>query len=217
MSNQVELTEEEIIAKYNELQSKKREQQKEKEESYVTLRNQIVLESFKEVKELKDVMQHKHASIMSNMFGFREVMNDYGDLSKKSKGGFSIVDDSGTKKMTLRFRSIGEFDERAEAAEQHIRTFLSKEIEVSSASAYKLVIGLLERTKGKLEYSRVMQILKYENDFTDPDWRKGCELLKESFQTTDTKYYVEFEEKDEEGKWQRVELNFSAFNYPPKA
>ena len=148
------------------------------------------------------------------MLGFKELMDEFGDLPKRSKGGFSIMNDSQNLKVTLRYRNIGDFDERADLAEAHIRHFLEQKIKTTSSNAFKLIIALLERSKGKLEYSRVMLILKYENEFEDEDWKRGCELLKESYQINDSKYYLEFEQKNEDGVWKRIDLSFSSFSYP---
>ncbi|MFD1820647.1 DUF3164 family protein, partial [Pseudarcicella hirudinis] len=163
--------------------------------------------------DMYETMKTAHGNIMSNMLGFRELMNEFGDLPKNSQGGFSILNKEGNLKTILKIRKIGEFDERADLAEQHIRIFLEKEIKASSPDAYDMILALLERKKGKLEYSRVMTILQYESRFTDQDWKKGCELLKESFRVIDSKYYLEFEQRDENGVWQRIDLNFASFQY----
>ncbi|MFC0186024.1 DUF3164 family protein [Pseudarcicella hirudinis] len=119
--NKVELTDSELEALYAERQNAKRKQAEEKRDSYESLRHQVVTDSVKYAVDMYETMKTAHGNIMSNMLGFRELMNEFGDLPKNSQGGFSILNKEGNLKTILKIRKIGEFDERADLAEQHIR------------------------------------------------------------------------------------------------
>ena len=55
-----------------------------------------------------------------------------------------------------------------------------------------------------------MNLLKHEDKYNDPRWLEGLRLIKESFSNHFKGYSYEFHFKNESGKWQKLELNFSA-------
>jgi hypothetical protein len=204
-----------LIATAKQIEEQEKAQAVERKKSYEEIRHATVTDCLKKVRGLASQMREYHSSMMPNVMAFGELMREFGDMPKKSKGGFSIMNDAQTERVTLHLRKIGEFNELADMAEQHIKDFLEREIKSSSPDAYELIITLLERKKGKIEYSRAMQILQYESKFNDPDWKKGCELLKQSFNITSSKFYLEFEQKNENGSWERIDLNFASLVYAP--
>ena len=72
-------------------------------------------------------------------------------------------------------------------------------------------MGFLEKNQdGDLEYSDVMNLYKHENEFNDPRWKEGLKLIKESFSNHLKGYGYEFKVKADDGKWQKLYLNFSS-------
>ena len=205
------LNDEEVEALYKERKAKQKEQDTIKRDAYYAMKFDLVFTSVDMASYLQQTMKSFHEKTMNDLLAFRELMNEYGDLPKKSKGGFSIDNEDLTKRVRLKFKTLGDFDERANLAESHIRNFFERTLKEVDPKTFEILMKLLERKKGKLEYSRVMQILSFEEVYEDSDWRTGCRLLKESFQETGTKYYIEFEEKDDNGNWKIVNLNFSSY------
>jgi hypothetical protein len=204
------MTHEEIEALYKQSLEEKNKEREAKKADYVALRNSTVNENMALVHKLSVELANAHAKIMQDMIAFREVMNEFGDLPKNSKGGFSIENEDNNARVRLKIRVLGDFDERADLAEQHLRAFFEKTLKISDPVTFDMIMKLLERKKGKLEYSRVMQILSFEDKYTDADWKTGCKLLKESFRQTGSKNYLEFEFKDENNQWLPIALNFSS-------
>lgn len=151
---------------------------------------------------------HQHAKAL--LLTFREDSRQYaGMIRANSKGGYSI--ETPTAKAVLKFQNKMGFDERATLAEELINDFLTSTVKKRDLAIYELLMDLLKRdAKGKLEPQRVMEIIKHEDRFEDERWTKAIKLLKESYQIQGSKYYMEFSVKDEDGKWQLLNLNFSA-------
>lgn len=179
-------------------------------EAYQQLKHDTVNKMCAEAVLLSSSLFTFHEAAMKELTGFREIMNQYGDLPANSKGGFSISNEDDTFRCRLKFQNLGDFDEKAEIAESHIRSFFERTLMKTDKNSYELVMKLLERKKGKLEYSRVMEILSFEDRYDDEGWKKACQLLKESFHHTGTKNYLEFEQKDENGVWKKINLNLSS-------
>ena len=210
------LSDDEIETLYLQHKAEKEKQSEDKRKAYEELRNSVVSDCIAQANEMSSKMKLYHSKMMPTMLAFGDLMREFGDMNKKSKGGFSIMSDDCNSRVTLHRRNIGEFNELADMAENHIGEFLERSIKTASANAYELIVTLLERKKGRIEYSRAMQILTYENKFDDADWKKGCELLRQSFVVTSSKYYLEFEVKNEEGAWERIDLNFASLTYLPE-
>ncbi len=204
------LSDEELEAAYQKRLAEKKEREQKNRSSYLSIKQNTVLTAINKALELEEKLAECHQSIMDNLLAFKELMNEYGDLPKNSKGGFSIENEEGDKKVRLKLRLLGDFDERADLAETHIRAFFEKTLKQTDLTTFEILMKLLERKKGRLEYSRVMQILSFEDRFIDKDWLDGCRLLKESYRNTGSKSYIEFEVKDEQGDWRTLNLNFSS-------
>ena len=70
-------------------------------------------------------------------------------------------------------------------------------------------MSLLERKKGELDIQLVQKLYAMENRFQDENWKRGIELLKESFQSSHSKDYINFEQRNASGEWQNINLQFS--------
>jgi len=213
--NGVKLTDEQLDAIVKQRATEKQKALAAKREDYERFREHIVVSAVNGALQMQDILTVGHSDMISDMLTFREMMQEFGDLRKNSLGGFTLKSNDDTMKVSLKIRNIGEFDERADIAEGHIKDFFERTLKQADPNSFDMLMSLLERKKGKLEYSRVMKILKYEDRYEDEGWKKGCELLKDSYKNVDTKPYLEFEKKDENGVWQPINLNFSSYFYKP--
>jgi Protein of unknown function (DUF3164) len=189
-------TRQELLAQLKELE----EQERGERVAYELMKSELVDTLCNQALGTEEGVKKLHENSMKQLMAFREVMNDYGDLPKNSKGGFSIANDR--FKARLKIHNLGDFDERANIAERTLK--------VTDENSFELIMKLLERKKGKFEYARVMEILSYEDKYQDADWKMGCKLLKESFNHTGTKIYMEFEQKMEDGSWRKINLNLAS-------
>lgn len=214
---EIELTDEQLDALLAKRAKAKKESEARKKAEYEKLREDIVVNAVEQAKHLHSVLKYGHKEIIADLLSFRELMIENNDLRKNSLGGFSLKSNDDAMKVSLKVQSIGEFDERADMAEVHIRDFFERRLKTNDPQVFEQFMELLERKKGKFEYSRVMKILQNEALYDDEAWKNGCSLFKESFKVTSSKVYVELAEKDEFGNWQTINLNFSSFDYDDDA
>lgn len=140
-----------------------------------------------------------------------KALEDYGKMPKKSKGGFSITSQDGQFRVTRRRDTEPVFDERSEKAIELIKDFLGDVVKKRDVKMYEILISLIARNKNQdLEYSEVMNLLQHEDKFTDTRWTEGLRLIKESYSNHLKGYGYEFKRKGADGKWQRIDLNFSS-------
>lgn len=209
-NNIASLTDEQLEAAYHLRQKVRREKKETEQKAYLSMKNEAVDLMIARAKTTEDYIKNLHSTCFREIEGLRSVMQEYGDIRKNSKGGFSVMNEDSTKRVRYKFRNIGDYDERAELGIDKIQAFFDKTLKPTNPTMYDMMLKTLQRKEGKLEYSRVAELLSFKDKFEDEDWTRGCELLEESFVNTGSKYYIEFEQKDENGKWKMLNLNLSS-------
>lgn len=210
VANNIEqLTDEQLEAAYLFRQKQKKEKADQERVAYEVMRHELVEKLASQAISLERVMSNFHAEASKEMDAFYDLMKTYGDVRGNSKGGFSIENRDDTYRVRRSFRQLGDFDEKADMAEELIRSFFERTLKSSDPNAFEMLMDLLERKKGKMEYSRVLKILSFRDRYSDPDWLKACDLLAESYKNTGSKHYLEFEVKVD-GEWRRVNTNLSS-------
>jgi hypothetical protein len=149
---------------------------------------------------------------MSRMNEFRAALLEYGDIRKgeANKGNYEIKNES--FKITFSSQVNKRFDERSELAEEKLKSFLSKTIKKRDRDTHDLVLSLLERNakSGDLDISNIQRLYKMEDRFEEQDWKDAIRLFKESYNAEETKTYIRFFYKDENGAWKALPLSFPA-------
>lgn len=157
--------------------------------------------------ELAEFKQFCHINMDQNA----TALESYGKIRSNSKGGFSITNSDDTMKVTRRRDTEPVWDERSGKAVELIKDFLTDTIKKRDMKMFEILMSFLERnSKGDLEYARVMDLYKHEDKFDDERWKEGLRLIKESFSNHLKGFAYQFSFKGDDGKWQKVELNFSS-------
>lgn len=158
-------------------------------------------------KELGEFKQYCHIEMENQAVKLAE----YGKIRGNSKGGFTVTNSDDTMRITRRRDTEPTWDERSTKAVELIKDFLSDTIKKRDVKLYEILIGFLEKNGiGDLEYSSVMNLYSHEDKFDDERWKEGLRLIKQSFSNHFKGYGYEFKFKEEDGKWQKIILNFSS-------
>ncbi|WP_312296850.1 DUF3164 family protein [Chryseobacterium sp.] len=153
------------------------------------------------LKELTHTKMEKH----------QEKLNNYGMIRSNSKGGFSLMHSNKTVRIKRRRDTQPIWDERSTKALELIQAFLYDTVKKRDKDLFEMLIGfLVKNKKGDLDYASVMNLLSHETRFDDPRWKEGLRLLKQSYSNFLKGYQYDFEKQNTEGKFERIELNFSA-------
>ncbi|GEN71602.1 DUF3164 family protein [Chryseobacterium lathyri] len=147
----------------------------------------------------------------SKMEKHQEKLNEYGKIRSNSKGGFSLMHSDKKLRIKRRRDTQPTWDERSTKALELIHAFLYDTVKKRDKDLFEMLIGfLVKNKKGDLDYASVMNLLSHETRFNDPRWKEGLRLLKQSYSNFLKGYQYDFEKQNEEGKYERIELNFSA-------
>lgn len=204
-TNQIEVMEPQIIGT-QEQKNKERTQRLAKKRDYEDLRNSTIVELCSEAMQLNNDLKSFKKKSFSSMQTIWEMLKEYSSRHADGKGNFKIEFED--LRVTYKRQGKATFDERSHQAEKHIIDFVNAKFD-SDKDTRDLIMSLLERKKGELDIYLVQKLYAMEDRFEDQNWKKGIELLKESYQYTHSKDYIGFEQRDEKGQWNSINLQFS--------
>ncbi len=212
MNTEIEsLTTEELKAMVAEREKNELAKKEAEKKAYEHEREMVVINNMAKAKEIAQMLNEFKAHLHLCMEDQQAKLNSYGNINKNSKGGFSITTQDGQLRIRRTRATEPTWDERSTKAIELIKDFLGDTIKKRDKNLYEILISFIARNdKGELEYSRVMDLLQHEAKYQDPRWVEGLKLIKESYAIHFKGYGYDFQIKDEQGKWKRVELNFSA-------
>lgn len=142
----------------------------------------------------------------SDMQALWEMLKEYSARHADGKGNFRIEFEN--YRVSYKRQGKPTFDERSHQAEKHIIDFVNSKFK-DDKDTRDLVMSLLERKKGELDINLVQKLYAMEDRFQDENWKRGIELLKESYSYSHSKDYIGFEQRDEKGEWKPINLQFS--------
>ena len=199
---------EQILAKKKKDESTKLEKEKKQ---YEAERDETIFKVINTATKLAEELTGFKTFCHLEMDNQQAKLEGYGKIRSNSKGGFSITNTDDTMRVTRRRDTEPVWDERAGKGVQLLKDFLGDTIKKRDEKLYDILIGFLERNdKGDLEYSRVMELYKHEDKFTDERWKEGLRLIKEGFSNHLKGFGYEFKIKAADGKWTGILLNFSS-------
>lgn len=206
-----QLSTDDLRAALEQREAKERKAKERARESYEKEREAIIHTLCQDAERLESRMAEFKRVAMDAMSGLHDLMLDYGDAKRHSQGNFSIKSEDGTFKIQFSRNRIFEFDERAEAAEQHIREYLSDKVKKRDKIDFEMISTLLERDGNqKFDPRAIQKLYRFEKQIKDERFQRGCELFKEAYKEVRTATYIRFYQRQEGGKYEAINLNFSA-------
>lgn len=131
--------------------------------------------------------------------------------TKPSKGNFTFYNFDRSIKVEVSIQEKIEFDDLTiQACKDKLDQFLNKNVESKDAFIKQLVLDAFETSRGKLDAKKVMSILKYKSKIKNPLFQEAMDLLGKSIRRPDSKTYFRIWIKDDQGKYQNIDLNFSS-------
>lgn len=211
MSKSIEDMTDKEIEQYLKQKKKKQQQKLEREKkAYEKKRDMLIKRLVTQSLELHTSLAKFKKECDEEMEQQHERLDEYGLIRGNSKGGFSITDQEDQYRIIRTFDSKPRWDERAEKAEQLIREFFNTTIKKRDKKLAEMLLSYMTKDKaGNLRYSSVMKLIQHEDKYEDERWREGIRLLKDSYNSSFSKYYYHIQVRNEQGEWENIELNFS--------
>jgi len=184
----------------------------------------VPIEQIKEVDLLRDdfVMKAVEAAQYENdaLADFKkkltEDMNAFLDLSAEQygvklgggKGNIQLTSFDGKYRITREISERIEFDERLQAAKALVDECLNEWTKFASSEVRTLIYHAFEPDKtGRINTKRILGLRKLKIEH--PTWMRAMEAIGDAITVTGSCVYHRFYERDEQGKYQQINLDFS--------
>lgn len=125
-----------------------------------------------------------------------------------NKGNITLFSFDGKYKIVRQIQDSIRFDERVQAAKIIIDECVrSWSAEVNDYLKTLILDAFQVDKEGKISTGRVLGLRRLAID--DPKWLEAMDAIAESINIVDSKRYVRFFERDSEGKYQAISLDFA--------
>jgi len=130
--------------------------------------------------------------------------------SEKYKGNYTFFNFDRSIKIERSVNETITYDEAlGMAAKEIFMNFISTSVTSSKDWVKGLILDAFETKGGKLDPKRITLLMRHEDRANDPEYSRGCSLLKKAERRPDSKIYHRISLKDEAGEYKAIELNFS--------
>jgi hypothetical protein len=130
---------------------------------------------------------------------------------KKTKGNFTWYNFNRSIKIEVSVNERIEFDDLGIiACKDKLDEFLNNNVEAKNEFIKQLVMDAFETSKGKLDTKKVMGLLRYRSKIKAKAFQEALDLIEKSIRRPDSKTYFRIWAKNEEGKYENLDLNFSS-------
>lgn len=172
-------------------------------------RDAVVTSLIEKVKTVQQQLKDFKALAFGDIEAFIELsLEQYGVHAGGDKGNITLYSFNGHYKITRQIQDSIRFDERLQAAKVLIDECIQS-WSVDSNDHIKILINdafQVDR-EGKISTGRVLGLRRHNID--DSKWIQAMEAISDSIKIVDSKSYVRFYERDNDGKYQPISLDFA--------
>lgn len=144
----------------------------------------------------------------------KEINEEYKAVNNKvknTKGNYTWYNFDRSVKIEVNINEQVRFDEaKIAAARELFDKFIEKNVQGTDDVVRQLINSAFANTKGGLDSKRVLSLLRYRTKIKDKQFHAALDLIQDSISRPSSKRYFRIWAKDMEGKYQNIELNFSA-------
>lgn len=173
------------------------------------VRDCLVIDLVGQVKEEQERLKKLKAIVFAEIGAFVDLSLKQFDVQiGGNKGNITLFSFDGKYKIVRQIQDTLRFDERLQAAKILIDECIQSWSESSNDHIKTLILDAFQVDKeGKISTGRVLGLRRH--NFDDPKWLQAMDAIAESINIVDSKRYVRFYERDEDGKYQAISLDFA--------
>lgn len=138
---------------------------------------------------------------------YEQMLIDAKIVPGDRKGNYTLYNFDKSVKIEVNVSDRIEFGEEINFAQQKLNEFIQVKTEGSDNELHELVSNAFTTNKGKLDTKRILSLFTYK--ISHPLWIEAMELIKQSIQTNQSVRYLTVSTRDENGKYNLLNLNFS--------
>ena len=173
------------------------------------VRDGLVIELIAEAKKTQELLKKFKALAFGEITSFIDLsLKQFEVHIGGNKGNITLNSYDGKYRIVRQIQDTIKFDERLQAAKILIDECIQLWSADSNDHLKALILDAFQVDKeGKISTGRVLGLRRH--DINDPKWRQAMDAIAESINIVDSKSYVRFYERDSEGKYQAISLDFA--------
>lgn len=203
---------EELIKQAQELEREKKQAIKAERETYKSIVNDTVQQSFKQLVGLSKHILNVKKLVFDNFESVVEMKQDiFGVKENQQSHSFTTAD--GTITIKIGYRITEGFDDTLSAGVAKVKTYLETLAkDQASAALVETIMDLLRKdAKGNLKASRVLELGKLASRVNNEEFSDGIHIIEQSYKPVKSCNFIEVRFKDKNGKEHALPLSISAF------
>ncbi|RYL25164.1 DUF3164 family protein [Acinetobacter piscicola] len=172
-------------------------------------RDALVSRLIKNVKKVQQQLKQFKALAFGDIAAFVDLSLEQYDVHLGgNKGNVTLYSFDGQYKIVRQIQDSIRFDERLQAAKILIDECIQSWSADSNDHLKVLILDAFQVDKeGKISTGRVLGLRRH--DIKDEKWLQAMDAIAESINIVDSKSYVRFYERDKDGKYQAISLDFA--------
>lgn len=172
------------------------------------LRDELVTRLCGGAKEVASVVGAFRRASMGDVHAFAQISAEEYGVKQPAKGNYTLYSYDGRYKIIRATAERLVFDERLQAA----KTLIDECIREWSAGAGAELVTLVNDAfqvdkEGEVSTSRVLALKRHAIDH--PKWKEAMRAIDDSMHTAESRAYLRFYERDAEGEYQPIAIDFS--------
>jgi len=173
------------------------------------LRDEFVLRAMEAVKAMEANLTAFKDQMTGDMDAFLDLSAEkYGARLGGAKGNITLTSFDGKYRVTREVAERIEFDERLQVAKALVDECLREWTKFSASEVRTLIEDAFQvDKKGRINTKRILGLRKLKIDH--PTWKQAMEAIGDAVTITGSCVYHRFYERDEQGKYQQISLDFS--------
>lgn len=173
------------------------------------IRDELVKKLVATAKELNKTMKSTKEQLFGEFESFVELSaQEYDTKVGGEKGNTSLISFDGKHKVQLAVSDNLVFDERLQVAKSLIDECLHEWTADSNDNIKAIINNAFQVDKeGKINTRRVLGLRSLQ--ISDEKWLKAMNAISDATQVVSSKEYIRVYERDDEGKYQQISLDFS--------
>lgn len=171
-------------------------------------RERITLKYLAKAKKLSEQLANLKEELLADCDWVYDQMLAENNVPGNSKGGFSLSTFDRSAKIEISIQERIEFDDLISVAHEKIKQYIEEKTQGVDHDLQQLINQAFETRKGRMDVKRILGLFRLQ--INHPLWIDAMELIKKSISRNSSKRYARVWEKDKEGEYRSVELNFSS-------
>lgn len=138
---------------------------------------------------------------------YAEMLRNANIAHSDRKGNYTLTSFDKSIRIEVNVNELIEFDENINLAQMKLQEFIENKTKGVDIDIVALINQAFTTRKGRLDKARIFGL--FSLNITHPLWQESMELIRKSINRNSTVRYMEISEKDENGRYIPIRLNFA--------